>query len=191
VRCDSRTQYLGVAKYDLYLLSSEGSFYWNYFKGAAGIWLRLCLVLGIAVTCSTYLNGLVTFLVTSVLALLGFFRMFVIIMVAAISSDVPNPGPADSLRKLISNESLGAAPDTLNPTYQAAKAADDLFRWTMRRIINVIPNMERFSWSEFVADGFLVPNEDLLWCFLEAFGYLSLWAVLGHYLMKWREVATW
>jgi ABC-type transport system involved in multi-copper enzyme maturation permease subunit len=191
VRCDSRTQYLGVAKYDLYLLSSEGNFYWNYFKGAAGIWLRLCLMLGVAITCSTYLNGLVSFLVTGVLALLGFFRMFIILMVAAISSDLPNPGPADSLRKLISNESLGAAPDTLNPTYQAAKAADDVFRWTMRRVINVIPNMERFTWSDFVADGFSVPNEDLFWCFLETFGYLSLWAVLGHYLIKWREVATW
>lgn len=191
VRCDSRTQYLGVAKYDLYLLSSEGNFYWNYFKGSFGIWLRLVLVLGIAITCSTYLNGLVSFLVTGVLALLGFFRLFVIIMVAAISSDVPNPGPADSLRKLISNESLGAAPDTLNPTYQAAKAADDVFRWTMRRIINVIPNMERFTWSEFVADGFLVPNEDMFWCFLETVGYLSLWAVLGHFLIKWREIATW
>ena len=34
---------------DLYLLDAEGYFGLNFFKGAAGIWFRLCLVIGVAV----------------------------------------------------------------------------------------------------------------------------------------------
>ncbi|MFL5340851.1 MAG: hypothetical protein ACJ8F7_11945, partial [Gemmataceae bacterium] len=54
VRLDSRTQFLGVAKPDLYLLAREEPFWLNFYKGAAGLWLRLCVVIGIAVTFSTY-----------------------------------------------------------------------------------------------------------------------------------------
>jgi ABC-type transport system involved in multi-copper enzyme maturation permease subunit len=191
VRCDSNTQFLGVAKYDLYLLAKEGNFYLNFFKGGLGIWMRLCLVIGIAVACSTYLNGVISFLVTAMLVLLGFFKSTVMMMVMMLASDVPNPGPFDSVRKLVSNESLGMTPDAANPTFQVASAADEVFRWAMRRVISTIPDMERLTWRDYVADGFAVPNEDLVWNFFGVIAYLSIWAVLGHYLIKWREVATW
>jgi ABC-type transport system involved in multi-copper enzyme maturation permease subunit len=191
VRCDSNTQFLGVAKYDLYLLASEGNFYVNFFKGALGIWMRLCLVIGIAVACSTYLNGVISLILTSVLMLLGFFKSTVLMMVMMLASDVPNPGPFDSVRKLVNNESLGMQPDAGNPTHQVAAAADEVFRWVMRRVISAVPDMERLTWRDYVADGFNVPGEDVAWNFLGMVGYLSLWAVLAHYLMKWREVATW
>jgi hypothetical protein len=191
VRCDSPTQFLGVARYDLYLLAKEGNFYLNYFKGAIGIWLRFALIIGIAIACSTYLNGIISFLVVGVLTLLGFVKSTVLMMVMMLASDMPNPGPFDSVRKLINNESLGQRPDDANPTYQAAAAADEGFRWVMRRVISTIPDMERLTWRDYVANGFAVPNEDLLWNILGVIAYLSVWAVLAHYLMKWREVATW
>src|SRR5262249_49897194 len=182
VRCDSPTQFLGVAKHDLYFLAAEGNFYENFFRGAVGIWLRMVLVIGIAVTCSTYLNGVVSFLVTLVLVVLGFFKSTVILMAITLAADIPNPGPADSFRKLISNESLGTAPDAGNPTHQVTQTADDVFRWGLRRVISVIPEVERLSWQNYVANGFNIPTEDLLWNFLAVAGYLSLWGVLGHYL---------
>lgn len=191
VRCDSRTQFLGVAKPDLFLLAAEDSFYVNFFKGAAGLWFRLLIVIGVAVTCSTYLNGVVSFLVTIVLTILGFLKPFVIFMTMQLSGDMPNPGPADSLRKLVSNESLGTAGDVTNPTHQVSVAADEVFRWGLRRVISIIPDLWRYSWQDYVASGFNVPIEDLGWNFLSVCGYLSVWAVLGHYLMKWREIATW
>jgi ABC-type transport system involved in multi-copper enzyme maturation permease subunit len=192
VRCDSRAQYLGAAKADLYLLDAEGNFYVNFFKGALGIWMRLCLVIGVAVTCSTYLNGVVSFLVTAVLIGLGFLRSFIVFMVITqLTVAYPNPGPADSMRKLINNEPLGVYADASNPTHQVTQAADDAFRWSMRRVISTIPNLERLTWQEYVANGYDVPFDDLFWNFLGVAGYLSLWAVLAHYLFKWREIATW
>lgn len=192
VRCDSSTQYLGVKQNDLYLLSSEGSFHANYFKGVIGIWLRLCLVVGIAVTCSTYLNGVVSFLATLFLVGLGFFQSAIISLAwMSFSPEMGNPGPIDSLRKLATNESLGTAPDTASPTQQVTLAMDEGFRWCLRRLLNVIPNTERLTWTDYVANGFNVPSEDLLMNGLFVGSYLLMWALLGHYLIKWREVATW
>jgi ABC-type transport system involved in multi-copper enzyme maturation permease subunit len=191
IRCDSNTQFLGVAKYDLYLLANEGRFYLNFFKGAIGIWMRVMLVIGIAVACSTYLNGVISMIVTAVLTGLGFFKSTIMMMVLLLASDVPNPGPFDSLRKLANNESLGMQADPTNPTHQVAAAFDEVFRWVMRRVISAVPDMERLTWRDYVADGFNVPTEDVFWNFLGVAGYLAMWAALSHYLIKWREVATW
>jgi ABC-type transport system involved in multi-copper enzyme maturation permease subunit len=197
VRFDSRTQFLGVAKPDLYLLAAEGPFWLNFIKGAAGLWLRLLIVIGIAVTLSTYLNGVVSFLATLFLVGLGFLRSPIVSM-AFVPLLIPNspearfnPGPSDSLRKLISGEGLGTFTDTQTATQQVTQGADDVFRWCLRRLLNVLPNMERLSWSDYVGNGFNIPLEDLGLNFVFVAGYLSLWAVLGHYLMKWREIATW
>jgi ABC-type transport system involved in multi-copper enzyme maturation permease subunit len=193
VRCDNRTQYMGAARPDLYLLAADGSFYLNFFKGTLGLWMRLCIVIGVAVTCSTYLNGVVSFLVTAVIIGLGFLRSFIVFMAITqlVNTGFPNPGPADAMRKLINNEPLGVFPDATNPTHQVTQFADDVFRWSIRRVISFIPRLERLTWQDYVANGYNVPFDDVFWNFLGVAGYLSLWTVLGHYLIKWREIATW
>ncbi len=189
MRLDSRTQFLGVAKPDLYLLAAEEPFWLNFFKGAAGLWLRLLVVIGIAVTLSTYLNGVVTFLATGFLVLLGFGRWFIFSM-AVIPILAPtgpearfNPGPSDSLRKLIAGEGLGTFNETATATQQVTQGADDVFRWCLRRLLNVLPNMERLSWSEYVGNGFNIPLDDLGLNFLFVAGYLSLWAAGSRHLV--------
>ena len=50
VKCESAGQYVGAAKRDLYLLAAEGSFAWNFFKGAIGLWmLTRMLTLGLRI----------------------------------------------------------------------------------------------------------------------------------------------
>ena len=49
-------------------------FAWNFFKGAFGLWLRLCLVIGLSITFSTYLSGVISFLLMAFLYLGGLFR---------------------------------------------------------------------------------------------------------------------
>ncbi len=192
VRCDSPSQYLGVAKNDLYLLAKERSFYVNFFKGLVGLWLRLAVVIGIAVTCSTYLNGIVSFLVTIFLTMLGFFGTYLSTFVLMpFQTNLANPGPADSFRKLLSNEALGQTPDQTNPAHQVASAMDEVFRWCLRRVFNVVPNLERWDWVNYIQSGFDVPLQELTLTCIFVAGYLALWAVLAHYLIKWREVATW
>jgi ABC-type transport system involved in multi-copper enzyme maturation permease subunit len=190
VRCESRTQFLGVAKPDLYLLAAEGNFYLNFVKGAAGVWLRMALVIGIAIACSTYLNGIISFLVTFFLVGLGFLQEL-ISSIAYGSSESGDPGPTHSLKKLVTNESLSIGIDKSDPTGRVMQGFDEVFRWFMRRILNVVPDMDRLTWSSYVAEGFNVPNGELGLNLLFVLAYLLLWGVLAHYLIKWREIATW
>src|SRR5262249_50601766 len=54
VRCNSPTQYIGMARYDFYLRQDEAGksekllFALNFFKSGFGLWLQLALVVGLA-----------------------------------------------------------------------------------------------------------------------------------------------
>lgn len=186
VKCESRTQYLGVAKHDLYLLASDGSFAWNFVKGAFGLWLRLCLVIAIAVAASTYLSGVIGWLVTLFLFAAGFFQVF--IQGLADGTSVGG-GPAESLIRLSQNQNLiSPLPETAATT--AAAVTDKSFQWVFRRLLDIIPDVDRLNWSGYVAQGFNINGADLILSALLVIGYLLPWAVLAHYLMKSREIAS-
>src|SRR5262249_40179982 len=57
VRCDSPSQFIGMARYDIYFREddvgendfSTWAFAKNFFKGALGLWMVMCLVIGLCV----------------------------------------------------------------------------------------------------------------------------------------------
>ena len=67
---------------------------------------------------------------------------------------------------------------------------DKGWAWVVRRIQNMIPDVESFNWTPFVSEGFNVNAEYLAVNLLTTAGYLLPWFVLGYYLMKSREVAN-
>lgn len=186
VKCESAGQLLGVAEPDLYLLEANQSFTVNFVKGMIGLWCRLCIVIGLAIACSTYLSGVLSLLLTSMIFLLGY--------------------ATDHLNDLATNRNIGGGPfqtisqlmRTETPTTpfgdsSSAKAvllADRGWAWVVRRIQNVIPDVESFSWTHFVSEGFNVNGEYLVINLLMLVGYLFPWAVLSYYLLKSREVAS-
>jgi ABC-type transport system involved in multi-copper enzyme maturation permease subunit len=186
VKCESRTQYLGVAKHDLYLLAADGGFAWNFAKGAFGLWLRLCLVIAIAVACSTYLSGVISWLTTLFLFAAGFFQDFIKELANGTSV---GGGPAESLIRLSQNQNLTMPlPESAATTF--AGVTDKTFQWVFRRLLDVIPDVDRLNWSSYVAQGFNIDGADLILSTLLVIGYLLPWAVLAHYLMKSREIAS-
>jgi hypothetical protein len=185
VKCESRTQYLGVAKHDLYLLASDAGFAWNFVKGAFGLWLRLCLVISLAVACSTYLSGVISWLTTLFLFAAGFFQDF--IRELAEGKNVGG-GPAESLLRLTQNQNL-TAPLPQSAATTAAEFTDKSFQWVFRRLLDIIPDVDRLNWSNYVAEGFNIDGADLVLSTLLVVGYLLPWAVLSYYLMKSREIA--
>src|SRR5439155_23657913 len=81
VRCLERQEYVGMARYDLYLRQDDpgaaGEARWfalNFLKGAAGLWMRLVLVIAVAVALSTYLSNVISLLVSLMLYLGRLFR---------------------------------------------------------------------------------------------------------------------
>jgi hypothetical protein len=186
VKCDSRTQFLGVAKYDMYLLAGDGGFALNFFKGAFGLWLVIAMAAAIAVACSTYLSGVVSFLVTIMLLFAGLTVDF--IRGLAEGSNVGG-GPMESLQRLAGNKNI-TVPLEPSAFGTFAQAYDTVFRVVLKRLLNLIPDVDRFNWSNYVAEGFNVAGGELLSGALFLAGYLCLWFLLAYYLMKSREVAN-
>ena len=187
VKCDSPTQYVGVAKRDLYLLDAERPFAWNFFKGAVGLWFRVCLVIGLAVACSTYLSGVIAFLFTMFLYILGFFTDFIRTL-----ADGRNEGggPMESLVRLVNKENMITPLDPTATTF-LAQSSDSVFRWWLRRVLDIIPNVEQYDFTNWVAEGFdIAAGQQLLLSLVLLIGYLLPWAILAYYLIKSREVAA-
>jgi len=188
VKCESRTQFLGVAKNDLYLLASDGSFAWNFLKGSIGLWLRLVLVIAIAVACSTYLSGVISFLVTIFLFIAGQSQVQEFVQELA-EGRSPGGGPAESLVRLAENKNL-TIPLDQTATAVVADYFDVMYRWVFRRLLNVLPDVDLFNWSNYVAEGFNIDGTDMIMSSLILLGYLLPWGIIGYYLMKSREIAN-
>jgi hypothetical protein len=187
VRCESPNQFIGAAKYDLYLLAGDGSFALNFIKGAVGIWLRLVIVVALAVTVSTYLSGVIAFLATAVLFGLGLAQDFIEELAKGVSV---GGGPFEQTVRLIKREAITQQLEP-TPTNRVAFFTDDVFRWVLRRLLNVIPDVDRLDWSDKVAEGFNIALAgDIGLSFLAVLAYLLPWGLLAYYLMKSREIAN-
>jgi hypothetical protein len=186
VKCESGGQLLGMAEPDLYLLEGNKTFSQNFVKGMVGLWCRLCMVIGLAIACSTYLSGVLAMLMTAMIYLLGYFTDH---MNDLATSRSIGGGPFESMSRLVKAE----APTT--PTGDSAgirviAILDQFWAWTVRRIQNVVPDVDSFSWTHFVSEGYNVNTEFLLVNLLVTIGYLLPWGILAYYLLKSREVAN-
>lgn len=187
VKCESRSQFLGVAKWDLFLLAGNQPFWWNFLKGAFGLWLMLVLVIGLAVTLSTCLSGVVSWLTSMFIVLIGFFRPFI---QEIAEGKVVGGGPGEAWFRLWNNENLITSLDESSPGVKVALAIDVVFQWFFRRLLNLVPDVSRFDWASYVAEGFNIPFAEMGLAALFLAGYLLPWALVGYYLMKSREVAN-
>lgn len=186
LKCESPSQFVGVAKRDLYLVDAEGYFGLNFFKGAAGLWCRLCLVIGLAVACGTYLSGVISLISTLFLCLLGLITPFVVSVATGTNE---GGGPAEAFYRLVNNQNV-VTPLDQTPVVAIASKSDDAFRWFLRRFLNIVPDMDFYDLSGYVAEGFDISLLDMGLHLLMLFGYLLPWAVLAYYLMKSREIAS-
>ncbi len=186
VKCESGGQMLGMAEPDLYLLEAEQPFEWNYLKAMVGLWCRLCIVVALAVACSTYLSGILSFLTAGFIFLLGYFTDHLNDL--AYNRNVGG-GPFRSLSQLIKAEQP-TAPLSETAGLKMLMNGDTFFAWFVRRIQNLIPDVDALSWSAFVSEGFNVNTEYLVINLLVTFGYILPWGLLAYYLMKSREVAA-
>jgi ABC-type transport system involved in multi-copper enzyme maturation permease subunit len=185
LKCETPSQFVGAAKYDLYFLESEGSFSLNYFKGAIGLWFRLIIALAIAIAISTYLAGVLSFLTAMFLFIGGFFLDFLTEMAKGMNV---GGGPLESLARLIKNSTPTGDLDP-TPTVRALQMFDGAWRWTFRRVFNVIPDVDQYGLTDYVAQGFSIGPDFLLINLLLVMGYVLPWMVAAYYLMKAREIA--
>jgi ABC-type transport system involved in multi-copper enzyme maturation permease subunit len=193
VVCNDLTQYVGMAKFDFYVRADDpdagddrARFVMNFFKGATGLWLRLMLVIGLAVALSTWFSGVIALLVAMMVYVGGLFQDF-IAQVAEGSN--PGGGPLESLYRLSRGESI-AAPLEQTATIKFANAYDVGYRWVLNLVIKLIPDVDQFDLTSYVAEGFNIGGEHLVLNILLLVGYLLPCGLLAYYLLKWREIAA-
>jgi hypothetical protein len=194
VTCESVTQYVGMARYDLYARlddprgSEKARFAFNFFKASFGLWLKLGLAVGLAVVLSTYLSGVISLLVVVVLLVGGTGLDF--IKSVALGTNVGG-GPGESMLRIFRRELTG--PDLRESTAtadQLVARSDETFRWVMRRTLRIIPDVNRFKLDDQVAEGFNIPFSQMGWTGLLLLAYLVPWFMLSYYLIHWREIAS-
>lgn len=187
VRCEDPSQYLGVAKHDLYLLDRESSFAINFFKGAVGLWCRICLVIVVAVTLSTYFTGVISLLTTLLLYMGGLLIGFIKGVAAGKEA---GGGPLESLIRLGKGAQLMAELEK-TPALQVALILDEAFRFGLRLLLNIFPDVDRYDLTGYVSQGYDIPVTQL---FVDGMvplvGYTIPWLILGFFLIKSREIAT-
>lgn len=186
LRCESLGQFVGTAKHDLYFLESEGSFSLNYFKGAVGLWYRLVIALAIAIALSTYFAGVLSFLFAMFLFIGGFFLDFISELAKGLNI---GGGPLESFDRLVRNQTATIELDP-TPTVRTLQVFDGAFRWLARRLIHVIPDVDRYGFTEYVSQGFSIGPDVLVVNLITLVGYVVPWLVASYYLMRAREIAA-
>jgi hypothetical protein len=182
VKCESRSQLLGLAKGDLYILEGENSFEANYLRSMFGLWCRIAILIAICLSLSTYLSGVVSML-TALMVYIGGYATEHIDDVGRGTST--GGGPIQSFVSILKAEP---------PTAQLSESAiitggDEVNRWFIRRIQNVLPDLDSLGWSHFVKEGFNVSYENLAMNLIVTMAYILPWFVLAYFLLRSREVA--
>jgi hypothetical protein len=120
------------------------------------------------------------------LYVMGEFQEFIVSQATGTSI---GGGPGESLYRLVTNQNISIQLDA-TPTTQGLKGLDFIYQFALRRFLNVIPDVERFSWDNYVTNGFNVGAGDLFVTFVWLVGYLLPWLLAGYYLMMEREIAA-
>jgi len=98
-------------------------------------------------------------------------------------------GPLESLAPLIKKSTATAELDP-TPGVKALQTFDGVYRWTFRRVMNVVPDVDRYGLSDYVAQGFSIGPDFLLINLITLVAYVLPWLVAAYYLMKAREIAA-
>jgi hypothetical protein len=197
VSCNSQTQYVGMARHDFYLRSdvsdarlgeaSPARFAFNFFKASIGLWLQIAMLTGVAVVLSTQLNGVISAMAAFLLYWGGVAKPFI----AAVSLGTnEGGGPMEAIRNIANRQLSNVRNDESgNAADQLVRVSDESFRFLVRRLLNLNPDIYALDFTRYAGEGFNIPGEQVLIGCLLLVGYLLPWFVLGFYLLRWREIA--
>ena len=185
VQCVDRAQYFGFALPDCYIRLPDGSPLWNYVKAQISIWVQMVMVIGIAVTCSTAVNGPVAMMFTLSFITLGFFRQF---FIDVATGKQIGGGPLESLYRIVTQmNQMSPLPENFGT--QLIQAVDTVLKTGMARLADVLPDFRSFSTVDYVAYGFNIPMNKLYQDLTVCLAFLAGLFVIGYFFLRTREVA--
>lgn len=186
IRCLDRGQYFGMARPDVYLRAEDASFFLNFVKGYASIWLQMVLVTCFGVMFSTFLSGPVAMLATFGCVILGFFSQNVAELAQGRQK---GGGPIESAIRLVTQRDQTTGLEESWGVY-TLQSMDRFVLMIMQYSSKLLPDYGRLSTSEFVASGFDIYNGLLARHFSITAAYVVATAIVGYFFLKTREVAA-
>ncbi len=186
VQCLDSAQYYGFAQPDLYLRLPDASPLWNFIKAQIGIWVQMVLVIAIAVTASTVLNGPVAMLFTVSFILLGFFKNF---FVNVATGKQVGGGPLESLVRLVTQKNQTTGLEDGGFAVQLMQWIDWVLKQAMFSLAQVLPDFRSFSTVDYVAYGFNIPTNQIAQDLTVTAAYVVGLFVIGYFCLRTREVA--
>jgi hypothetical protein len=185
VRCLSPAQYLGMAKDDLYILLDNAQFGFNFAKGMIGVWLRVFLIICVAVMFSTVLSSYVAMLATAAF-FVGGWRMPYLRELA--SGRAEGGGPIEAALRLFMHENLQQPLDESIWT-DMVKGSDFGLQAVIRVITHLLPDLGIFNTGGLVANGFDISISTVLMNIAVALAYAIPITIAAYYLLRSREIA--
>jgi ABC-type multidrug transport system fused ATPase/permease subunit len=185
VQCIDNAQYFGFAMPDCFIRLPDGSPLLNYIKAQVSIWVQMVLVIAIAVTCSTVVNGPVAMIFTAAYITLGFFwQMFFDV---ATGKQIGG-GPLESLYRIVTQmNQMSPLPENFGT--QMIVAVDTVLRAGMFSLAYLLPDFRSFSTVDYIAYGFYIPINRLAQELTACLAFLAGLFVAGYFLLRTREVA--
>ncbi|MEN0109669.1 MAG: hypothetical protein AAF805_02995 [Planctomycetota bacterium] len=186
VQCLDRGQYFGFAQADCFLRLPEGSAAWNFVKGFLSIWMQMVIVIAIAVSASTLLNGPIAMVFTVSFIVLGFFRDFFVEVATGASY---GGGPVESLVRLVTQKNV-MQPFDPSPAIDAMKGVDGALTAGMRAVSYILPDFSAYLGRvRYVSSGFSIPGDAVAQDLVVCAAYVVGLAIAGYFFLRTREVA--
>ena len=185
LQCIDPQQYFGVAQADVYLRTPDAPFFLNFIKGYVGIWLQMSLLAALGVFFSTFLSGPVAILSTAGMMIGGLFHQF---LTDLAFGKTWGGGPLESLVRLATQDNVISEMDPGLRT-NFVKSTDTVFLGGLKALAALLPDFEKFSLADYVANGFNIPADLMLQCFCTAAAFMFPVFVASYFCFKMREVA--
>lgn len=185
VQCLDGAQYYGFAQADCYIRLQDGSPLWNFVKSQISIWIQMVLVIAIAVTISTLVNGPVAMLFTFTFVMIAYFRDF--FFDVATGKQVGG-GPVESLVRMVMQwNQVTEIHDSFGT--RLMHVSDMVLKGLMHGLTYVLPDFRALSTINYVASGFDIPANQLAQDVTVGLAYIAGLCVIGYFLLRTREVA--
>lgn len=187
VKCLDPGQFLGMARPDLFIRMPDKTFFSGFAKAIFGIWLLMCLVIIFSVTASTFTKGPVATLLVVGLLMVGATGLREL-MVQLIQGTADGGGPLEASVRMWTH----MAPTVkLDPTLfnRIMMGSDQVIIALLSAASYIIPPLETFNMSSYVANGFDVPwSATLLPSLCIVIGYIIPALLLAYFAMRLREM---
>ncbi len=186
IQCLESRQYFGMAKPDLYIKVTDGSFRINFLKGLYTIWLQMFLMVAAGVMFSTFLNAAIALLSAGAFTLGGIYSQQILYL--ATEEQIIGGRSFEAAYRLLTGTPI-SAPLEEGPVQTLLLTLDAGMRWVYWVIGHMLPDITSLGDVRWVTSGYDIPTNNLLVKTFVVLGFVVPLLIIGHFILKSRELA--